>query len=376
MKKRRKAEIVIGASIVAVVIIFLVLGFGGASAASSGLAVSARAGSGITAQLAAGAAIWAAYYGNALAGSLKGFLYGAIILISMIAIMLVIWSLGGGFLAMAMPERFSAFGTGGKADPRRLFVRAVRHSRDVLLVIPAILFIALAGIAMGQANAFARDRLADVAVIGWEHAMFGTYVFAALGAVHYPHWLIAFIIWSFDNMAFFLIGIAVLISYIAVNRFRELLVAFCIGILAMIPIWLLVPALSPQDRFINNVYRLPVPPGIAAAVASYHPQPEIANFLQSIRNDKAGLPALPTSTMPSAHIFWASLAGYYLFRARRWLGWIALPILIASSFGTVLLAQHYFIDVPLGMIIAALAIWLAHETEGEPGAAAIVEVTV
>jgi membrane-associated phospholipid phosphatase len=81
--------------------------------------------------------------------------------------------------------------------------------------------------------------------------------------------------------------------------------------------------------------------------------------LAQIRTGKENLPALPTSTIPSAHIFWASIVGYYLFRTKKWLGWITLPVLLASSFGTVLLAQHYFLDIPAGMAVAAIAIWLA-----------------
>src|SRR5262249_28620401 len=109
--------------------------------------------------------------------------------------------------------------------------------------------------------------------------------------------------------------------------------------------------LSPQDRYINDVYRLPNSPDLAAAIANYHPQPEIADFLSTTRENKSGLPAMPTSTLPSAHVFWAAIAGYYLFRARGAFGWIALPFLIASSLGPIVLAQHYFLDVPAAIAV-------------------------
>ena len=210
---------------------------------------------------------------------------------------------------------------------------------------------------------FAPARLHDALVIGWEHAIFGTYVFAALGNFHYWNWLLACIIFCFNNMAIALIVAGIILSYISLKYFHELLIAFCLGILMMVPIWLLLPVLSPQDRFIDNIYHLPDPSGIATVVANYHPQPQLEAFLKFVRSGKTDLPALPTSTIPSAHIFWAMLAGYYLFRAKRWLGWIVLPFLIASSFGTILLAQHYFLDVPAGLAIAALAIWLARDVE-------------
>jgi len=375
---RKAVEIILLASIVAALVLFFAFGVAvGSAGGFTGGSMMA----------------WAHYYGNLLGGSFVGFIYWTILFVCLVAIMLVIWSLGGAFLEIIFPK-WGIWRRGGdtksdtkndgskpgrrkKMDPRDFFLAAARRSREMLLVIPAILFITIVALAMGEANAFAVARLQDAMVIGWEHALFGVYVFAALGggAIHYPHWLITFIIFSFENMALILIGAGIVLSFVAREQFRKLLVAFCIGILAMVPIWLAVPVLSPQDRYIDNIYQLPISPpasaSLAAAVADYHPQPEIAAFLQTIRTGKAGLPALPTSTFPSAHVFWAALAGWYLFQAdanarkqgrktwRRWLGWVALPFLLASTFGTVLLAQHYFMDVPVALVIAAGAIWLA-----------------
>jgi len=332
------AEIVIAASILIAFGMFLFLG-------AAGGFTSGNLGA------------WLHYYAYMFSGSLPEFVYVTILFFCLLIILLVIWSLGRGFLG----EFFAKLST--KKDPRQIFSATLRRAVPMLLIIPAVLFITIVALAMGEANEFARARLADGMVIGWEHALFGAYAFAALGAIRYPAWLIDFIIFSFDNMALILVVAGMVVAYLAPRRFRELLIAFCIGILAMVPFWLMVPVLSPQDRYIDNIYQLPMPPAIAAAVANYHPQPQIAAFLDDARKEKAGLPALPTSTFPSAHVFWAAIAGYYLFRARRWLGWIVLPLLVASTFGTILLAQHYFFDVPLGLAIAALAIWLAHDFE-------------
>jgi hypothetical protein len=338
-KGARRTEIILLASIAAGLALFFVLGFAGGFA-NGGMVTSNNLGA------------WLSYYGQTFAGSLASFFYGAVLFLCGAVVALVIWTLAKSFITRA-------------ADPRRVFVAALRRSRDVWLIVPATLYITVVALAMGEANEFARARLVDGMVIGWEHALFGVYVFAALGAIHYPYWLIEFIIFSFSNMGLILVGVGILLAYLAPRRFHELVVAFCIGILLMVPIWLLVPVLSPQDRYIDNVYQFAAaaePSSLAAAVANYHPQPEIANYLSAVRAEKTGLPALPTSTFPSAHVFWATLAGYYLFRLRRalrWIAWIVLPFLIASTFGTILLAQHYFMDIPVALVIAAIAIWLA-----------------
>lgn len=333
----QRTEIILLASIAAGLALFFAIGFFGGFAGDN-------------------LAAWLNYYGATFAGSLASFFYGAVLFLCGALVALVIWTLAKSFLTHA-------------ADPRKIFIAALRRSRDVWLIIPAILYITVVALAMGEANEFARARLVDGSIIGWEHTLFGVYVFAALGAIHYPHWLIEFIIFSFSNMGLTLVITGILLSYLAPRRFHELITAFCIGILLMVPIWLLIPVLSPQDRYIDNVYHFAVaaePQSLAAVVADYHPQAEIANFLSEVRTEKTDLPALPTSTMPSAHVFWAVLAGYYLFRLRakqRWIAWIALPFLLASTFGTVLLAQHYFMDIPVAMVIAAVAILLAHTIE-------------
>ncbi len=232
--------------------------------------------------------------------------------------------------------------------------------RAAAAVCLAIFFLIIASFVVNEANAFNRNSLHDAAVIGWDRALTGHYVFAALGSVTYPHLFIVFVIGSFASMSFILIIAGLCVGYEHPELLRELISAFCIGIIMMMAVWLALPALSPQDRFIDNVYHLPVPPDIASTVASYHPQREIEDFLANVRAEKnASGGFAPTSTIPSAHVFWAVLAGYYLFRSRKLLGWIALPFLLASSFGTVLLAQHYFADVPLGIVAAFLAILLA-----------------
>jgi hypothetical protein len=343
---RRTAEIVLGASFAVVTLLFLVLG------AVSGFANGSWS-------------AWFVYYGHTLAGSFGQFLSSGAIFSCLALILLVIWSLGGSFLKLIFPKLIRRKSLN---DPYHSFINGIKRSRELWLILGAILFITMAGLVMGEASRFALPRLKDIDVISLEPFMFGNYVFAALGAIHYPHWLIEFIIISFDNMGLILVAVGVFTFYLAPRIFRELIIAFCIGILAMIPLWLVVPALSPQDRFIDNMYGLHEPNQIALAVARYNPQPEIQQFLLDVREEKTNLLALPTSTMPSAHVFWAVLAGYYIFRVKRpWkiIGWIALPFLAASTLGTILLAQHYFLDIPAGIAIAALAIWFAHNAEAE-----------
>jgi len=230
--------------------------------------------------------------------------------------------------------------------------------RAIVVVAPAIVLMIVMSLVLDGMNVVDKARLLDVRILGLEQSFLGGYGFTVFGSVHYPTWLARFIVWSFESMSGLLLVAAFIVAYVREEILRELVASFCFCMILMVPAWFLFPALSPQDRFVDNIYHLPETAMIAAAVSQYHPVAPIADFLTSVRAEKSGLADLPTSTLPSAHAAWAVLVGYYLFRARRWLGWIALPILIASTAGTVILAQHYVFDVPVGILIAAFAIFL------------------
>lgn len=224
------------------------------------------------------------------------------------------------------------------------------------IMVPAFFLMLLISFILGEMNAMDRVRLMDVTLLGVDHALLGGYAFMVSSLIPYPAFLIQFIIFSFENMVGGLFLAAFVIAYINMRVLRELVAAFCFCTLLMLPLWIAFPALSPQDRFVDNVYHLSIPSQAAAIIAAYRPDAQIAAFLAGVRTNKAGLADMPTSTMPSAHAAWAAIVGYYLFRAKKWLGWVALPFLLASTAGTVILAQHYFLDVLAGIFIAAIAI--------------------
>ena len=278
-------------------------------------------------------------------------------------------------VALAVPsfiKRFISSVRGGGSGPSSVMEspmvgikRAAKKIGSMLLdLLPVALFMIFSSFVFSEANALNRGRLQDLGILNLEHGILGSYLFVSFGAVHIPSAIIGFIITCFLGVAGIVIIPALFVGYATPRVLRELIVAFCIGMLILIPIWLLVPAMSPQDRFIDNVYSLPVPPEIAAAVATYHPQEEIAQFLKDVRVGKSQLPDMPTSTIPSAHMFWLGVACYYFFRSKKWLGWVTLPFLTASAMGTIFLAQHYFLDIIASIGVIALAVFLEKKITG------------
>jgi len=139
---------------------------------------------------------------------------------------------------------------------------------------------------------------------------------------------------------------------------KEAAGAFFLSLIILFIVWFLFPVLSPQDRFLDNVYELPVPGFVEQYVVSYAPSEEIKEFLARMREAKQDLSVFPTNTFPSAHAVWGVLLVYYSARLSRWLLLGTLPLAVLSSIGTFLFAQHYFVDLLAGIMAAVFSIAL------------------
>lgn len=241
-----------------------------------------------------------------------------------------------------------------------LLKSAGAFSKNLLFIgVPFVLSFYALTTALGQLNIFNSTRLRDELLFRWDVLLTHTFPPLSLAALEYPVWFIQAVDFSFSYLV---IAFALFGAYLfCANQklFREAAVAFSLASLVGFAGWILFPVLSPHDRFIDNVYELPILPEAQAYVQAYHPQEGIRSFLERMRESKKNLDVLPTSTFPSAHVFWAVLFAYYAWRLHKWLIVFALPLAVLSSIGTFLFAQHYFVDVPAGILVALLSIWVA-----------------
>lgn len=213
--------------------------------------------------------------------------------------------------------------------------------------------------ALGQMNLFNSTRLRDELLFGWDVLLTGTFPPLSLGSFAYPDWFIQGVIGSFMYLVPVFTIFAAYVFLAHQKLFREAAGAFFVGILILFLGWLIFPVMSPHDRFMDNVYDLPIPLSVQAYVDNYVPHQGIAAFLEGMRERKETLSVMPTSTFPSAHVAWAGFLVYYAYRVNRWLAVLALPFAALSSIGTFLLAQHYFVDLPAGILVAVISIWVA-----------------
>jgi hypothetical protein len=227
-------------------------------------------------------------------------------------------------------------------------------------VICAPLFLGLAVLAYAVAleNASNLSRLWDAVFLRSDYALFGAPMFVFLNKILWPTWLSSVIVSSYGLLEIFVAAGALFLFFTDRLQLERFVAAFLVAAAFMIAVWHFMPAVDPQIRYVNNVYDLPVSSQTAAAIASVHLPIPVNAFLSGVVETNPGN-SWPVSTFPSAHIIWAFLIGYYLFLANRRVGYGALAPLLLASFGTVFLAQHYFVDIPAGILTALVAIWIA-----------------
>lgn len=69
----------------------------------------------------------------------------------------------------------------------------------------------------------------------------------------------------------------------------------------------------------------------------------------------------PYNCFPSQHVAYSFTATLVFFRRKRLYGWLALVIALLISMSTLFIKQHWFIDVPAGILVAFLAYLITYK---------------
>lgn len=234
--------------------------------------------------------------------------------------------------------------------------RWFRKTYELLrMLFPIFLNLLLLSYVVGYVNSANQYRWIDSKLAAADLWLTGTYPFLALEEIRFPVWLIEAVKLSFLNLPFLMVLAALYTFFRSKKTFSKYVVAFFMSFVIMTPLWLLVPAMSPQDRFIDNVYHQKDPGRISSALRDFTPDPEVKSFLKHMRESKEGLEIMPTTTFPSSHAAWATLAAIVLIEANPVSAAVLGPFLLLSTLGTFYLAQHYFVDTIAGIIVGIMS---------------------
>jgi hypothetical protein len=220
--------------------------------------------------------------------------------------------------------------------------------------------------------------LSSQALMTLDHSLFAVltgggypaYAFHALGA--YPVLEEAVLLAYSELMVLIGILFGALFAFHPRLLRQFVLAIFLCGLFAL-PIWTILPSVSPHHLYRKNILDITIPVDVQDALERHPPSPRLADFLE--KSDLYWLDPsgqfYPVSANPSMHMSWAIVVLVYSLAFASWAGrklswsgpqllWalLVLPWFILNGIGTIYAAQHYAIDLVFGGITALLAVWL------------------
>jgi hypothetical protein len=147
------------------------------------------------------------------------------------------------------------------------------------------------------------------------------------------------------------------------EQFRKFVLAFFVASFLGVPFWYWLPAVSPDDMYRRNIYSL-------KSVTPIQKQFEEAIKSEKLKTFLGALEQIDTkatkkkfnmvSTNPSMHVAWGGIITYYSLILWWPLGFVFIPWFLLNMISTVYTMQHYVVDLPCGLICAAIAIAISH----------------
>ncbi len=238
----------------------------------------------------------------------------------------------------------------------------IRSFLGIFLLLGLISFVIGAGaqILFNTANGISVIRASDL-LMHFDKIIFGVYPPIYLAGV-IQNGAIANAIYQIYLATFALFAVTMTLTLLTRKYFfRKIVLSFWIAFLFSVPLWLLVPAISPDLRYGKNTLNAPVQEEIRQAYDQVLIPTRAQEALHSIQDmwiDPKGM-SIPISTFPSFHAIWGVITTVILFDLWLPLGLAAIPWLLIELTSTVYTFEHYAVDVICGILVASAALYLA-----------------
>lgn len=150
---------------------------------------------------------------------------------------------------------------------------------------------------------------------------------------------------------------ALLFLTIRPKEFLQMGAAFAIATSLSAPFWIMFPAISPLEGFVDDKIGMTMPEEVSRDLSLISWDEKMDELLSPMRifwkSGENGFYAI--TSFPSMHIAWATILLFYGAMFSRLFFLILIPHFILNALSTVYFLQHYAVDIPLGIAIGLLA---------------------
>lgn len=179
-------------------------------------------------------------------------------------------------------------------------------------------------------------------------------------------WLYHLLDVVYTQTALLLILFMFCIAFFSVVETYRYLAAISVAMFIAIPVWLVFPALAPLQLATTDslgsevVYQNTTAVRVLFADRSQTVWGESTDTWVQFWEEEvyeAGY-GLAVSSNPSMHMAWALLILMFARRISRWLALVAGVLVLLEGVATIVFLQHYLIDIPCGLLVGAVSVWL------------------
>lgn len=174
-----------------------------------------------------------------------------------------------------------------------------------------------------------------------------------------PEWLSSASLWSYSHLGDVMGIFFILLILTNAKLFRVLSLSTVAVILIAYPVWLLVPAVSPEEMYRQNILNLnEFSPLIKKELLNLTLSPALKEYLNALSGiwSKPEKGQYAVTAFPSMHMAWVLVLLWTGFKLWKPLGIALVPFFILNLLGTLVTLQHYFVDLPLGILVGMIAV--------------------
>ncbi len=207
------------------------------------------------------------------------------------------------------------------------------------------------------------DMVAETSelIMRMDHALFGVYPtfflqgFASIGSVGFLA-LLAY------RQILFIISIVILAAlFINPKLLRKFIISFVLAGFIGLPLWSLVPAISPAEMYVANTMGRPIPEYINREISGVEIEKNMAEYLPQVLETWVDptLQSFAISTFPSMHVAWGLITVVIGIEIFAPLAILLVPWMVFNVLGTVVTFEHYAVDSLFGILVAVIALYVA-----------------